>query len=143
MPGPNDSTERTSGVRSSFSNCKLLAHDSDFRFGDRLGDCRHDADDLAALVCAKAVQFVSFWLLGFVERPDAKLSRRACSFRAAQSGAARAAPWMVAATAQTNSNRSSPDGVMLDILVHPFMFGIVPHYLKCVYYTTSPRKGVA
>ena len=51
-----------------------------------------------------------------------------------------ATPWMVAATAQTNSNRSSPDGVMLDILVHPFMFGIVPHYLKCVYYITSPRN---
>ena len=59
-----------------------------------------------------------------------KLSHRACSFSAAQSGAVRAAPWMVAATAQTNSNRSSPNGVMFDILVHPFMFGIVPHYLE-------------
>ena len=69
-------------------------------------------------------------LPGSPGRTTVKLSRRACSFRAAQSGAARAAPWMVAATAQTNSNRPSLDGVILDILVHPFMFGIVPHYLK-------------
>ena len=92
-----------------------------------------------ALACA----FQNGVLPGTPGRTTVKLSRRACSFRAAQSGAARAAPWMVAATAQTNSNRSSPDCAMLDILVHPFMFGIFPLYLKlriCLLYHIPPQR---